>query len=267
MKKKILIALTFLFLLNSCGEEDAFMTSSDMVSVIDVNAKEYSINGNVIGKTFDDIVQVDNLLINPISQRLNSLSRKTDDYALHIRLDDNLSYDTFYKIIATAGFSGITGIQYVVWDKFKTPFVIYLPERDEKGCKKFKSTKRVLQMLNGTYKLSDEYIREKRQEIECAEKYMELSLAAFSHNDSLNYFISLNELGIIGGGKSYTLKNEKELWNLLDDIRSRKELENKLDRNQIVFVANKNLLLKDVAPIITKLTEYGYEISYAVLGN
>lgn len=267
MKKKILIALTFLFLLNSCGEEDAFMTSSDMVSVIDVNAKEYSINGNVIGKTFDDIVQVDNLLINPISQRLNSLSRKTDDYALHIRLDDNLSYDTFYKIIATAGFSGITGIQYVVGDKFKTPFVIYLPERDEKGCKKFKSTKRVLQMLNGTYKLSDEYIREKRQEIECAEKYMELSLFVSWQNKTKQYDVFLNELGIIGGGKTYTFEKEIELYNFFEDIRSRKELENKLDRNKIVFVANKNILLKDFTSVITKLTEYGYQISYAILGS
>lgn len=265
--KKNLIALSFLILLTSCGEEDAFMTSSDMVSVIDVNAKEYSINGNVIGKTSDDVVQADNLLIKTIDLRLKSLIRKTNEYSLHIHLAETLSYDVFYKIIATAGFSGITGIQYVVGDKFKTPFAIYLPERNDKGCTKFRSTMRLLQLLNETYKSSDEFLKDKRQEIECAEKYMELSLTTFLDNDTLNYFISLNELGIIGGGKNYTLKSEKELWNLLDEIRLRKNLENKLDRNKIVFVADKNILLKDIVSIITKLTEYGYEISYAALGS
>ena len=63
------------------------------------------------------------------------------------------------------------------------------------------------------------------------------------------------------------LKNEDELWNLLDDVRSRKELENKIDRKKIVFGIEKNISLKDIVSIITKLTEYGYEISYAALGN
>lgn len=267
MKKKILIALTFLFLLNSCGEEDAFMTSSDMVSVIDVNAKEYSINGNVIGQTFDDIVQADNLLIKTIDLRLKSLIRKTNEYSLHIHLAETLSYDVFYKIIATAGFSGITGIQYVVGDKFKTPFAIYLPERNDKGCTKFRSTMRLLQLLNETYKSSDEFLKDKRQEIECAEKYMELSLFVSWQNKTKQYEVFLNELGIIGGGKTYTFEKEIELYNFFEDIRSRKELENKLDRNKIVFVANKNILLKDFTSVITKLTEYGYQISYATLGS
>ena len=74
--KKTLIALSFLFLLNSCGEEKAFMTSSDTVSVIDINLKEYSVNGNIVGKTYDDIIQVDNLLIKPIDQKLNSLNQE-----------------------------------------------------------------------------------------------------------------------------------------------------------------------------------------------
>ncbi len=265
--KKFLIALSFLILLTSCGEEDAFMTSSDMVSVIDVNAKEYSINGNVIGKTFDDVIQVDNLLIKPIDQSLKSLSRKKSECALHIHLAENFSYDVFYKIVATAAFSGCTSIQYVVGDMFKTPFRIYLPEGNDRGCKKFKSVKRLLQLLDETYKSSDAFIKDKREEIECAEKYMELSLSAFLHNDSLNYVISLNELGIIGGGKTYTFGKEIELYNFLEDIRSRKELENKLDRNKIVFVADKKILLKDIVSIITKLTEYGYEVSYAALGN
>ncbi|WP_405329298.1 hypothetical protein [Fibrobacter sp.] len=243
------------------------MTSSDTVTVIDVNAKEYSINGNVVGKTSDDVIQAENLLIKPIDLRLKSLIKKTNEYSLHIHLAENLSYGVFYKIIATASFSGITSIQYVVGNKFKTPFEIYLPERNDRGCQKFKSVMRLFNLLNETYKSSDEFIKDKRQEIECAEKYMELSLFVTEQNMIQKYEVRLNELGIIGGGKSYTLKNEKELWNLLDDIRSRTDLENKLDRNKIVFVADKNILLKNIVPIITKLTEYGYEISYAALGS
>ena len=265
--KKTLIALSFLFLLNSCGEEKAFMTSSDTVSVIDINLKEYSVNGNIVGKTYDDIIQADNLLIKTIDLRLKSLIRKTNEYSLHIHLAETLSYDVFYKIIATTGFSGITSIQYVVGDKFKTPFAIYLPERNDKGCTKFRSTMRLLQLLNETYKSSDEFLQDKRQEIECAEKYMELSLFVTKQNMTTKYEVRLNELGIIGGEKSYVLKNEDELWNLLDDVRSRKELENKIDRKKIVFGIEKNISLKDIASIITKLTEYGYEISYAALGN
>lgn len=278
--KKILIALTFLFLLDSCGEEEAFMTPSDTVSVIDINLKEYSVNGNIVGKTYDDIIQVDNLLIKPLNQRLYSLNREKR-IALHVHLAENLSYDVFYRIVATAGFSGITSIQYVIGGKFKVPFTVYLPSREENECNQLKN-KKLLQLLSNeitdVFVLSDgkidfltgkndEILQDKRQEIKCAEKYMELSLFVPKQNKPTKYEVRLNELGITGGEKTYALENEDELWNLLDDIRSRKELKNKLDRNKIVFVVNEKILLKDIASIITKLSEYGYQISYAALGN
>ena len=129
----------------------------------------------------------------------------------------------------------------------------------------------VLVLSNGKLEFltskNDKILQDKRQEIECAEKYMELSLFVTKQNMTTKYEVRLNELGIIGGEKSYVLKNEDELWNLLDDVRSRKELENKIDRKKIVFGIEKNISLKDIASIITKLTEYGYEISYAALGN
>jgi biopolymer transport protein ExbD len=279
--KKILTALFFLFLLNSCGEEKAFMTSSDTVSVIDINLKEYSVNGNIVGKTYDDIIQVDNLLIKPIDQKLNSLNQEKKGYALHLHLAENLSYDVFHRIVATAGFSGISSIQYVIGDKFKNPFTLYLPSREGNECYQLKMKKHlqllddeitdVLVLSNGKLEFltskNDKKLQDKRQEIECAEKYMELSLFVTKQNMTAKYEVRLNELGIIGGEKSYVLKNEDELWNLLDDVRSRKELENKIDRKKIVFGIEKNISLKDIVSIITKLTEYGYEISYAALGN
>ncbi|SOD14618.1 hypothetical protein SAMN06298224_1924 [Fibrobacter sp. UWB16] len=129
----------------------------------------------------------------------------------------------------------------------------------------------VLVLSNGKLEFltskNDKILQDKRQEIECAEKYMELSLFVAKQNMTAKYEVRLNELGIIGGEKSYVLKNEDELWNLLDDVRSRKELENKIDRKKIVFGIEKNISLKDIVSIIMKLTEYGYEISYAALGN
>ena len=60
-----------LFLLAACDSaKKEFMTPKQGEIVIDVNTEEYSLNGDVIGKTDSDISAIDDLLIKPIDNEL-----------------------------------------------------------------------------------------------------------------------------------------------------------------------------------------------------
>lgn len=61
-----------LFLLAACDNgKKEFMTLNSNEPVLDVNLDEYSLNGNVIGKTATDISAIHDLLIVPLESELN----------------------------------------------------------------------------------------------------------------------------------------------------------------------------------------------------
>jgi hypothetical protein len=67
-----------LFLLAACDNgKKEFMTPISNEPVLDVNLDEYSLNGNVIGKTATDISAIHDLLIEPLESELNK-KRKTE---------------------------------------------------------------------------------------------------------------------------------------------------------------------------------------------
>ena len=125
-----------MFFFAACGEEKEFMTPKPGEIVIDVNIEEYSLNGNVLGKTVADISNNDNLLIKSIDSeikkirqsKLNEAIKKkqpVEETKAKIHFDDNLSYNEFYKVAATFGFSGITSIQYVIGSNFKEVYTFF----------------------------------------------------------------------------------------------------------------------------------------------
>jgi biopolymer transport protein ExbD len=285
----VYILFLSLFLLVACDSaKKDFMTPKQGEVVIDVNTEEYSLNGTVIGKTATDISNNEDLLIMPLDNELQEIRRVEQEEALRkgipadesnarLHIDENLSYDVFYKVIATMGFSGYVSFQYVIGSNFREPLDMNLPERssyhfsDEginlSSCRREKierqmdkfsekiSHKRII-----TDEILDRRIKDTELLVKCAQKFIDFSLTIRSNGDCLSYEVSLNESGLIDGEKLYTYENIDDVWKFIEDIRLRRELQDKEDSDQIFVSFKKDVLVKNFAPIVKKLKTYGYKI-------
>lgn len=284
----------FLLFLVACGNaEKDFMTPKQGEIVIDVNNDEYSLNGTVIGKTATDISNNDDLLIEPLDNELKEIRRVEQEEALRkgipadesnarLHIDENLSYDVFYKVLSTMGFSGYVSIQYVIGSNFREPLNMKLPERSslsfsDEGisrytCQRAKN-RRQMDKLSGktSHKriVTDEILDRRNKDTEllvkCAQKFIDLSLVIKSNGNGVSYLVGLNESDVIDGGKIYTYENIDDVWKLIEGIRLRRELQDKEDRNLIFVVLENNMLVKNLAPVVKKLEAFGYKINLARL--
>lgn len=257
-----LFAFIFLFFLAACNEGKDFLTSKNGEIVLDVKADVYSLNGDVLGKTFADILNIDDLLITPLNNELRKIRSieqeknirtgvPTDEESeVRIRIDENLSYDVFYKVVSTLGFNGYTSIRYVIGCNFREQFSWRLPERNHLS---------VVNLLDGR-------INDKELQIEHARRYIDLLLTIECDGDEISYVAFLNETGLTDGRKFHEFKNEDDLWKFIEDIRVRPEFQEKDDRDNVVLVSRKDVLLKNIAPIIKTLTGYGYKVRFALYG-
>lgn len=285
----------FLLFLVACGNaEKDFMTPKQGGIVIDVNIDEYSLNGTVIGKTAADISNNEDLLIMPLDNELQEIRRVEQEEALRkgipadesnarLHIDENLSYDVFYKVIATMGFNGYVSFQYVIGSNFREPLDMNLPERSslsfsDEGINLFscrrekrqrqldelsekKSHKRII-----TDEILDRRIKDTELLIKCAQKFIDFRLTIRSNGKGLSYEVSLNESGVIDAEKLYTYENIDDVWKFIEDIRLRRDLQDKEDRNQIIVVLGKDMLVKNLVPVVKKLKIFGYKVYLAHLG-
>ena len=282
------LCLFLLFLVACDSAKKDFMTPKQGEVVIDVNTEEYSLNGTVIGKTATDISNNEDLLIMPLDNELQEIRRVEQEEALRkgipadesnarLHIDENLSYDVFYKVIATMGFNGYVSFQYVIGSNFREPLDMNLPERSslsfsDEGINLFscrrekrqrqldelsekKSHKRII-----TDEILDRRIKDTELLVKCAQKFIDFSLTIRSNGDCLSYVVSLNESGLIDGEKLYTYENIDDVWKFIEDIRLRRELQDKEDSDQIFVSFKKDVLVKNFAPIVKKLKNYGYKI-------
>ena len=285
-----------LFLLASCDSaEKEFMTPKQGEVVIDVNNDEYSLNGTVIGKTATDISNSDDLLIEPLDNELKEIRRVEQEEALRkgipadesnakLHVDENISYDVFYKVIATMGFSGYVSFQYVIGSNFREPLDMNLPERSslsfsDEGisrytCQRAKNRRQMDKLSEKTSRkrfLTDEILDRRIKDTElligCAQKFIDLSLAIKSNGNGVSYLVSLNESGVIDGEKIYTYENIDDVWKFIEDIRLRRELQDKEDRDRIFVVLEKDVLVKKLVPVVKKLKTFGYKVYFAYLGG
>ena len=289
----------FLLFLVACGNaEKDFMTPKQggividfninrfcyqWVIVIDVNIDEYSLNGTVIGKTATDISNNEDLLIMPLDNELQEIRRVEQEEALRkgipadesnasLHIDENLSYDVLYKVIATMGFSGYVSFQYVIGSNFREPLDMNLPERSslsfsDEGINLFscRREKRQRQMDKLSEKTSRKRINTELL-VKCAQKFIDFRLTIRSNGKGLSYEVSLNESGVIDAEKFYTYENIDDVWKFIEDIRLRRKLQDKEDYDQIFVVLENNMLVKNLAPVVKKLKTYGYKVYLAHLG-
>ena len=284
----------FLLLLVACDNaKKEFMTPRQGEIVLDVRADAYSLNGTVIGKTVADISNNDDLLIEPLNNELQKIRLAEREEALRtgvpadevpkvkIHIDENISYGNFYKVMATIGFSGYVSIQYVVGSNFREPLGINMPERSSSpfsdepvnrfSCGQAKFQKQIDELLEKTSQkmrsndeIWDRRIKDTELLIECARRFIDLSLTIRSNGDGFSYVLDLNESGLIDGGKFYTYENIDDVWKFIEDIRVRRELQDKEDRDQIVVVLERDRPVKNLAPVVKKLEALGYKVNLAL---
>ena len=275
MKRIILLALLLLFA--GCHEENAFMTPSEDVVVIDVNSREYFINGKKAGDSFKDFLQNGDWRVQPIldffSQFKQDKSRPLDEKEVHVHVAGNCTFNAFGKVLTTLNFEPLVGkVLYVIDKDFASPIPAINPARDSEVQTCRNATKdniiKVSHMVIGEKGLTDDEIlqkrlKEKKLEAECAEDFMMISVIVNLYDKMSPFVVSLNELGFLGGKRMYNIASEEDFWQFIDEIRSRESLQNKKDRNQILFVVNRDAPVASMSHILRKLNDYGYEITFA----
>lgn len=306
----LFLTLSF-FLLAACNEEKKeFMTPKPDEPVLDVNVDEYSLNGMVLGKTATDISAIDSLLIEPLYKEVCEVHAKYLEEALgtqetillkaKLHVDENLSYEDFYKSLVSMIHAGYDEISYVIGSNYKDVIHFSFIGNSNlmfESCAFLLSRMKWyrLEYLRNRQKLSiaeildkytrDKYIPDEEIKKECYENYstLNLLLSYYPKGDGNAYVVSLNETFFnnsrpFDGFNFYTFDNEADLWKFIEDIRSRVELQNKeqnkvlkllvdtlVGPNNISLAFEKDIPMKDIAPIIKKLNEYGYRINFSIV--
>ena len=286
--------------------KNEFDTLKEGEILLDVNTEEYSLNGTVLGKTATDISVIDDVFDKPLHKEVCRVRTKFQEDALRrgepgdgfvfakLHVDGNLSYGDFYKAFSSMFFCGYSVFDIAIGSNYKDIFYLSIPRTDYMWCGF------VIQRMKG---LRYKYLRNRQRlslaemidmdikDRKCVEDYegLDLLLSLYRTNDGIAYVVSLNEAYFnkesrFDGYNFYTFNNDADLWTFIEDIRSRverqieKKPETKQDRalkllvdvlngpNKITLVFEKDVLMKDIAPVINKLTAYGYKVSFAITG-
>ena len=281
-----------------------FETLKEDEIILDVNTEDYLLNGTVIGKTATDISVIDDVFDKPLHKEVCRVRTKFQEDALRrgelgdgfvfakLHVDGNLSYGDFYKAFSSMFFCGYSVFDIAIGSNYKDIFYLSIPRTDYMWCGF------VIQRMKG---LRYKYLRNRQKlslaemseidvkDRECVEDHenLDLLLSFYRKDDGIAYVVSLNETFFNKGGRFdgynfYTFNDENDLWKFIEDVRSRvdrqteKKPETKQDRvlrllidvlngpNNITLVFEKDVLMKDIAPIIKKLKTYGYRFAFDV---
>lgn len=297
----ILFLSLFLFAACDSAKKE-FETLKKGEILLDVNTEEYSLNGMVIGKTATDISAIDDFIDKPLHKEVCRVRTKFQEDALRrgesgdgfdfakLHVDGNLSYGDFYKAFSSMFFCGYSVFDIAIGSNYKDVFRLSIPSTNYMWCGLV-----ILRMKGLRYK----YLRNRQRlsldemseidvkDRECVEDHetLDLLLSFYRKDDGIAYVVSLNETFFNKGSRFdgynfYTFNDENDLWKFIEDVRSRverqteKKPETKQDRvlrllidaldgpNKITLVFEKDVLMKDIAPIIKKLNTYGYRFAF-----
>ena len=289
-----------LFLFAACDSaKKEFETLKEGEILLDVNTEEYSLNGIVLGKTATDISAIDDFIDKPLHKEVCRVRTKFQEDALRrgesgdgidfakLHVDGNLSYGDFYKAFSSMFFCGYSVFDIAIGSNYKDVFKISIPSTNYMWCGLV-----ILRMKGLRYK----YLRNSQKlslaemseidvkDRECVEDHesLDLLLSFYRKDNGVAYVVSLNETFFNKGSRFdgynfYTFNNETDLWKFIEDVRLRvdrqteKKSEMKLERvlrsfgpNEITLIFEKDVLMKDIAPIIKKLNTYGYKITFTL---
>ncbi|WP_405329360.1 hypothetical protein [Fibrobacter sp.] len=299
------ILLLSLFLLAACDSaKKEFETLKAGEILLDVNTEEYSLNGKVLGKTANDISATNDFIDKPLQKELCDTRGKFLEEALRngesiddlakLHVDGNLSYVDFYKVLYSMHYCGYLGFKIAIGSNYKDAFYLSIPSVDYMWCgfviQRMKGLR--YKYLRIRQKLSlDEMLKMSIKDRECVEDYkgLDLLLSFYRKDDGIAYVISYNETFFNKGDRFegynfYTFNNESDLWKFIEDVRLRvgrqtekipdkkenrvlKLLADTHGSNNIMLAFEKDVLMKDIAPIIKKLNTYGYRFAFSIVDS
>ena len=297
-----ILFLTLFLLAACDSAKKEFETLKEGEILLDINTEEYSLNGTVLGKTATDISAIDDFIDKPLHKEVCRVRTKFQEDALRrgesgdgfdfakLHVDGNLSYGDFYKAFSSMFFCGYSVFDIAIGSNYKDVFRLSIPSTNYMWCGLV-----ILRMKGLRYK----YLRNRQRlsldemseidvkDRECVEDHetLDLLLSFYRKDDGIAYVVSLNEAYFNKGSRFdgynfYTFNDENDLWKFIEDVRSRverqteKKPETKQDRvlrllidaldgpNKITLVFEKDVLMKDIAPIIKKLNTYGYRFAF-----
>ena len=279
---KSILPLIMILLLIGCSKEEKPITFSEGDNVIDINNDFFSFNGATIGKTRENILNSENDSIKSIIDELkikidydklwyNDLFKKpAPDEEVFIRLDEDVPYKAFYKVLYSIYATYTTTIRFAIGNNNKKTF--QMPYFHWQSCSPIVEglyTASILLRLQGISKdapqlriLSQSHRQASRYE---EEKYRKpaFTIDILRQNDSLIFYVSANELERRFKKKYYTFHSESELWKYIDSIPKTTNYDDYWRKRFVLISSEPNILLKDIAPILQKLEERGYKYSFS----
>ena len=214
--------------------------------------------------------------------------------SVKLHVDENLLYGDFYKSLFSMRSCGYWVFKIAIGSNYKDAFQLSLSTPNYMWCGLVRLSMKALRYkyLRNRQKLSLEEmlykdVEKRKDQIECVKDYssLDLLLSYYPKGDGNAYVVSLNETFFnesrpFDGFNFYTYDNETDLWKFIENIRSRVESQDKHKEqnkvlkllvdilagpNNIALAFEKDIPMKDIAPIIKKLNGYGYRINFSVV--
>ena len=214
--------------------------------------------------------------------------------SVKLHVDENLLYGDFYKSLFSMRSCGYWVFKIAIGSNYKDTFQLSLSTPNYMWCGLVSLSMKALRYkyLRNRQKLSleemlDKDVGKRKNRIECVKDYSALALllSYYPKDDGKAYVVSLNETFFnesrpFDGFNFYTFDNEADLWKFIENIRSRVESQDKhkeqnkvlkllvdtlVGPNNISLAFEKDIPMKDIAPIIKKLNGYGYRINFSVV--
>ena len=261
-------------LLTACNNEKKPITFSEGENVMDVTPEFYSVNGARIGRTYDDLIKNDKDSVKTIIDVFESkidfkrmwyndkLKEPTPRETVRIHFDENLPYKALHRVLTAIRIASISEIEYVIGDDFKNPFKVpYFTIKQSPITESlFASIIRLelkgvsgdnldLRTLNESHRKMALYDLNK-----C--RWPEVSIHVNKKNDSLIYYTYIHNNIFPRKGDPQKFLNESELWNYIDSMGIKRQLESKACDKHIGFYPDSNIPLKELVPTMRKIEAF-----------
>ncbi len=273
-KMKCIIVLITVLLLAACNKEQKPVTFSEDESFMDVTPKFYSVNGAKIGLTDKDLIENGKDSAKAIIETFRTkenfnkmwyndkLKKPAPEERVRIHFDENLPYKAFHRVLTAIHIAGISEIEYVIGDDYKNPFKVpYFTIKQSPITESlFASIIRLklngvnednpdLRTLNKSYRKMAFYDLNK-----C--RWPNVSIYVKEENDSLFYYMYIHESIFSRKNDPQKFHSESELWNYIDSMGIKRQLESKACDKHISFYPDSNILLKELVPTMQKIEAF-----------
>lgn len=271
---KYIPLLIMTLLLTACNNEKKPLTFSEGENFMDVNTEFYSVNGARTGRTYDDLIESDKDSVKAIIdvfkskidfQRMwynDKLKKPAPGERVCVHFDENLPYKAFHRVLKAIAIAGISEIEYVIGDDYKTAFKVpyFIVKESPITGSLFSSFIHLkmegisddspsLRTLNESLRKMTHYDFDK-----C--RWPKVSIHVNKKNDSLIYYTYIHENIFPRKNDPQKFHSELELWNYIDSTKIKKQLESKACDKHIGFYPDPDIPLKEIVPTMRKIEEF-----------